>query len=222
MKAGKIPTTSELFDLSHTIAAPLLEAHENPEDALTGLYGFITEKMGELPGDFYEYAPEVLVSRSADISPTAEIRGPTIICAGAVVGHNAYIRGNVIVGEGAVIGNSSEVKGAIIFDGAKLPHYNYAGDSILGYRVHLGAGVILSNLRLDGKEVVIRAGELSRLTGRRKLGSIIGDMTEIGCGAVLCPGTVVGRESRIYPLCSVRGVISSRCIYNGREERGLV
>ena len=218
MKAVKIPTTSELFDLSHTIAAPLLSAHSSPEGALSDLREFILCKIGELTGDFYEYAPLVLVSRSADISPTAEIRGPTIIGAGTEVRHNAYIRGNALIGEGAIIGNSTEIKGSIIFDGARLPHYNYAGDSIVGYRVHLGAGAILSNLRLDGKEVIIRASEESRPTGRRKLGSIIGDMSEIGCGAVLCPGTVVGRESRVYPLCSVRGVIPSGGIYDGREE----
>ena len=144
---------------------------------------------------------------------------PAIIGHGTVLRHGAYLRGSVIVGDGAVIGNSTEVKNSIIFDGAQLPHYNYVGDSIVGYRAHLGAGATVSNLRLDKRSVIIRAEEERRDTGRRKLGALIGDRAEIGCGAVLCPGAVIGRRSTVYPLSLVRGVIGSGMIFDGETER---
>ena len=215
----KIPKTTELFDLTHTLAAPLLEGCAHPEEALSGLADFIYGLLCEQGDGYYEASPGVLVAKDATVEDGVSILPPAIIGHGAVLRHGAYLRGAVIVGDGAVIGNSSEVKGSIIFDGAQLPHYNYVGDSILGYKAHLGAGATVSNLRLDKKSVVIRADGEARRTDRRKLGALIGDRAEIGCGAVLCPGCVVGRDSMVYPLALVRGVIDGGVIFDGKTER---
>ena len=164
--------------------------------------------------DFFDAGDGIMIHNSAKVAPSAFISGPCIIDAGAEVRHCAFIRGNAVIGKGAVAGNSTEVKNAIMFDGAQAPHFNYVGDSILGHRAHLGAGAITSNLKSDGKPVVIKLSE-PILTGRRKLGAFIGDGAEIGCGAVLCPGSVIGRGAVIYPLCVVRGVIGDNIIYKG-------
>ena len=214
-----IPRTDELFDLSHTLAAPLLKECESPEEALTGLENFIRELSVRLGEEYYEESEGVLVSKSAVIEDGVCILPPAIVGHGTVLRHGAYLRGSVIVGDGAVIGNSTEVKGSIIFDGAQLPHYNYVGDSIVGYRAHLGAGATVSNLRLDRRSVIIRAEEERRDTGRRKMGALIGDRAEIGCGAVLCPGAVIGRGGMVYPLSLVRGAVGSGMIFDGETER---
>ncbi len=217
----KIPKIDELFDLSHTLARPLLEECTFPEMALDKLKAFIELISPSLGEDYYERAPGVFVAKTAKIADSAEILPPAIIGNGAQIRHGAYLRGTVIIGDGAVIGNSSEVKCSVIFDEAKLPHYSYVGDSIIGYSAHMGAGAIVSNLRLDKKEITIKADGEARATGRRKLGALIGDRAEIGCGAVLCPGSVIGKESFVYPLALVRGVIGSRCIFDGKEAREI-
>ena len=215
----KIPRIEELFDLAHTQAALLIEKSPSPEDALDGLESFIRELGGRLGEEYYEAHAGVFISKSAAVEEGVCILPPAIIGHGTVLRHGAYLRGSVIVGDGAVIGNSTEVKNSIIFDGTQLPHYNYVGDSIVGYRAHLGAGATVSNLRLDKRSVIIRAEEERRDTGRRKLGALIGDRAEIGCGAVLCPGAVIGRGSTVYPLSLVRGVIGSGMIFDGETER---
>ena len=222
MKEIKIPRTEELFELTHTIAAPLLSRYVYPDEALSGLYDFIAEAARGLGDDFYERSEGVYVAMDAEVDETARILPPTIIGKGAQIRHGAFLRGGVIVGDGAVVGNSSEVKSSILFDGAKLPHYNYVGDSIVGHLAHLGAGATVSNLKLDKSPVRMRADGEIRDTGRRKLGAMIGDGAEIGCGAVLCPGTTVGKGARIYPLTLVRGTVASGVIYDGKEERKIL
>ncbi len=214
-----IPTTSELFDTGHTIAGGLLEESEHPYFAILKLSDFIKKLSKGLPSDFCELDEGVFVSKNAKISDGATLIGPTVICADAEIRTGAFVRGNVIVGEGAVIGNSSEVKNSIIFDEGKLPHYNYLGDSIVGYRAHMGAGAIASNLRLDKRTVLIASGEEKLNTGMKKLGVMLGDYAEVGCGAVLSPGTVIGREAMIYPLVHVKGIIPERSIFDGKIRR---
>ena len=208
-----LPKTKELLDLSHTIARDILEECEYPHQALPKIKDF-ARAIGPTLG-YEETSPEVWVAPDVKIAPTATIEGPTVIGAGCEVRPGAYIRGSVIIGEGAVIGNSTEIKNAIIFDRVQIPHYNYVGDSVLGYRSHMGAGAIASNFKLDHGNVSIKDGEERYDTGLRKFGTILGDFAEIGCGSVLCPGTVVGRECIVYPLSRVRGVIPERSILDG-------
>ena len=219
MMSKKIPKTEELFDLSHTLAAPLIGECAYPEEALGRLGEFISDLSGRLGEGYREVAPGVLIATDATVEEGVRILPPAIIGHGTVLRQGAYLRGAVIIGDGAVVGNSSEIKNSIIFDGAQLPHYNYVGDSILGYGAHLGAGATVSNLRLDKRDVTIRAEDEERSTDRRKLGALIGDRAEIGCGAVLCPGSVIGRGSMIYPLSLVRGVIGGGMIFDGKTER---
>lgn len=203
-----IPQTKELFDLSHTIAKELLEETEYPFEALPKIKDFVKEISKKLsPAEYNEVSEGVFVAKDATVAPTATILPPTIIGHNTEIRPGAYIRGSVIIGDGAVIGNSTEIKNAIIFDGVQLPHYNYAGDSILGYKSHLGAGAIASNFKLDHSNIKVRSGEDVFETGLRKFGVILGDFSEVGCNSVLCPGTIVGKNSLIYPLTPVRGII---------------
>ncbi len=210
---------SDLFDLNHTLAAPLLEQFAYPWEALGEIGAFI-QKLGETlsPADYDQPAANVWIAKSAKVAPTASITGPCIIGKDAEVRHCAFIRGNALVGEGAVVGNSTELKNVILFDKVQVPHYNYVGDSILGYKAHMGAGSITSNVKSDKLPVVIKNGEEKIETGRKKVGAMLGDHVEIGCGTVLNPGTVVGRNSSVYPLSSVRGTVPENSIYKQQGE----
>lgn len=204
----------DLYDLSHTVAGAYLGGYTYPWQALEGLSAFI-EKLGKtLGGDYVEISPMVWVHKSAKVAPTAYIGAPAIIGANTEVRHCAYIRGSALVGESCVVGNSAELKNVILFDGVQTPHYNYVGDSILGYKAHMGAGAITSNVKSDKTPVVIH-GEKDIPTGLKKVGAFLGDFVEVGCNSVLNPGTVIGRRTSVYPLSSVRGVIPADCIYKG-------
>lgn len=204
--------TKALFDLARTISRPHLDGTVYPWEALEKLGDFIRALGATLPSEVFDrVGEEIWVAKSATVAPSACLRGPCIIDEGAEIRHCAYIRGSVIVGKGAVVGNSCECKNCILFDGAQVPHFNYVGDSILGYRAHMGAGAVTSNVKGNGTAVVIH-GERDIATGRRKLGAMLGDGVEIGCGAVLNPGVVVGRSTQVYPLISLRGVVGENCI----------
>lgn len=206
--------TTALFDLSHTLAAPLLESCTYPWQALPRLGEFITSLGKELdPALFDNPAENVWIAKTAKVAPTASITGPVIICDAAEIRQCAYIRGNAVIGAGSVIGNSCEVKNAIIFDSVQVPHFNYVGDSILGFRSHMGAGAVTSNVKSDRTPVVIHSGDAATETGLRKMGAMLGDGVEVGCNSVLNPGTVIGRGSRIYPLSSVRGFVPENSIF---------
>ncbi len=214
-----IPKTKDLLDLSHTTAAPLLAECEYPWEALPRLGAFIRALGATLSREEYTVLEgDVFIHRTARVAPSAFIGGPTIIGPETEVRHCAYIRGSALIGAGCVIGNSTEVKNAIIFDSVQVPHYNYVGDSILGYRSHMGAGSIASNVKSDKSDVDVVAGDTRMPSGLRKFGTVLGDFVEVGCNSVLCPGSVVGRESNIYPLSRVRGVIPERSILKGDGE----
>jgi NDP-sugar pyrophosphorylase family protein len=211
-------TTKNLFDLEHTIAREYLENYEYPWEALPEIKNFIRELIEKLDHNEYtEYKKDVWVHKSATIAPTADVNGPAIIGPKSEIRHCAYIRGNAIIGEGCVIGNSCEVKNAVIFDKSQVPHFNYVGDSILGFHAHMGAGSIVSNLKSDGKNVTIKVGDVKIPTNLRKFGAIIGDNVEVGCNSVLNPGTIVGKNSNIYPLARVRGLVPERSIYKDED-----
>lgn len=213
---ANIATTRELFDLSKTIAAPLLEKTEYPWEALPKIKAFIYELGSTLSPDVYDRVGEcVWIAKSAKVAPTAYIDGPTIICENAEIRHCAYIRGSAIVGEGSIVGNSCEVKNSIIFDGVQTPHYNYVGDSILGHHSHMGAGSVTSNVKSDKTNVTVLADGEKVATGLRKFGAILGDGVEVGCNSVLCPGSVIGKNCTIYPLTRVRGYIKANSIHKG-------
>lgn len=208
-----LPKTHELLDLSHTLAAELLSGVENPHDALPEIKSFIKKLSEALPSDEYtEVSEGVFIAKDAKISDKVTILPPTIIGHGTEVRPGAFIRGSVLIGDGAVIGNSTEIKNAIIFDGVQLPHYNYVGDSVLGYRSHLGAGAIISNFKLDHTNIRVRSGGEVTETGLRKFGAILGDGVEVGCNSVIFPGTIVGRGTLVYPLTPLRGVIPGGAI----------
>lgn len=212
-------TVLELYDLSHTAARPLLEEIEYPWQALAGIGDFIRRLGATLPTEEYDHpADTVWIHKTATVAPTAFLGDGVIIGAGTEVRHCAFIRGNALVGEGAVVGNSTELKNVILFDGVQVPHYNYVGDSILGYKAHMGAGSITSNVKSDKTLVVIRAGEEKIETGIKKVGAMLGDRVEVGCGSVLNPGTVIGRDSNVYPLSSVRGFVPAGSIYKNQGE----
>ena len=212
-------TVADLYDLTHTAAAPLLSPCRYPWEALAGIGDFILALGPTLPKEEYDNpAPTVWIARSAKVAPTASITGPCIIGPETEVRHCAFIRGNALVGAGAVVGNSTELKNVILFDKVQVPHYNYVGDSILGYKAHMGAGSITSNVKSDKLPVVVRDGETQVETGRKKVGAMLGDEVEVGCGSVLNPGTVVGRGSHIYPLSSVRGTVPANSIYKRQGE----
>ena len=202
------------FDYSRTIAAPLFDGIEYPWEVLPRLESFILALGPMLPADEFEQVSDnVWISRSAVVAPTASITGPCIVDSGAQIRHCAFIRGNVIVGKGTVVGNSCEVKNSLLFDEVEAPHFNYVGDSILGYKSHLGAGAITSNIKNDKKNVEVHFQLGSIETNMRKLGAIVGDGVQVGCNCVLNPGTVIGKETRIYPLNSISGWIDEKSIY---------
>ncbi len=213
---SNIAKTSELFDLTKTLAAPLLEKTEYAWEALPYIKNFIIELGKTLPTDIYtEVSENVWIAKSAKIFPSAYIDGPTIICEDAEIRHCAFIRGSVIVGRGSIVGNSCEVKNSIIFDGVQTPHYNYVGDSVLGYHSHMGAGSVTSNVKSDKTNVSVLSAGGRMETGLRKFGAILGDGVEVGCNSVLCPGSVIGKNSTIYPLTRVRGFVPENSIHKG-------
>ena len=216
---SNIIDTVSLFPSKRSLVYEYLIKTEYPWQILPDLKEIIIEIGKKLSKEEYkERNTNIFISKSAKISPDAEIRAPAIICKDAEIRKGAYIRGSVIVGEGCVVGNSTEIKNSVLFDKVQAPHYNYIGDSILGYGAHLGAGVVLSNLKSDKTEVSVHLNDRSIPTGARKLGSLIGDLAEIGCNSVLNPGTVIGRCSNVYPLCRVRGYVSENSIYKSEKD----
>ena len=207
-------TINDLYSLEHTLAADYLRQYTYPWEALKGIKAEII-RLGEGldKTQYTEVAPQVWVHVTATIAPTAYLGAPCIIGAKTEVRHGAFVRGSALVGEGCVVGNSVELKNVIIFDSVQVPHYNYGGDSILGYKSHMGAGSITSNVKSDKTLVVVRSGEEAIETGLKKMGAMLGDLVEVGCNSVLNPGTVIGRESNIYPLSSVRGVVPEKSIW---------
>lgn len=211
-------TIKELYSLDRTIAAGIFDGCTYPWEVLSKIGDYIVELGNNLPEDEYiKKGENVWIHKEAHVFESAYIAGPAIICRGAEVRHCAFIRGKAIVGEGAVVGNSTELKNVILFDGVQVPHYNYVGDSILGYKAHMGAGSITSNVKSDKKLITIKGPDGAVDTGIKKIGAFLGDYVEVGCGSVLNPGTVVGKETNIYPLSSVRGCIPSNSIYKKQE-----
>ncbi len=203
-----------LYDLSHTQAASLLSQYEYPWEALAKIGEFILQLGQSLSQDEYDHPSEdVWISKTAKVYPGAYIAGPAIIGPGTEVRPGAFVRGKALVGEGCVVGNSTELKNVILFDGVQVPHYNYVGDSILGYKSHMGAGSITSNVKSDKTLVTVRGGEEAIETGLKKMGAMLGDFVEVGCNSVLNPGTVIGRHSNVYPLSMVRGLIPAGYIF---------
>lgn len=218
MSQAGIPKTGELFDLSRTVAAKLFEVDVYPWELLDGIGEFIKSLGKTLDPDVYEdIGGDVYVARDAKIAPSAYISGPCIIDSAAEVRHCAYIRGSAIVGKGAVVGNSCELKNCILFDGVQVPHFNYVGDSILGYKSHMGAGAVTSNVKSDKTPVAVKSGSELIDTGRKKFGAMLGDFVEVGCNSVLCPGAIIGRNTNIYPLSRVRGIVGADCIYKAPD-----
>lgn len=212
-------TIENLYDLNETIAAPLFEGAVYPWELLPKISDFIKKLGVSLPTDQYTQIKEnVWVSNSATIAPTAYIGGPAIIDDEAEIRHCAFIRGNAIVGKGAVVGNSTELKNVILFNKVQVPHYNYVGDSILGFKAHMGAGSITSNVKSDKTLVTVKDGEEGIETGLKKFGAMLGDHVEVGCNSVLNPGTVIGRNTNVYPTSMVRGCIPAGSIYKKRGE----
>lgn len=212
-------TIENLYDLNETIAAPLFEGAVYPWELLPKISDFIKKLGVSLPTDQYTQIKEnVWVSNSATIAPTAYIGGPAIIDDEAEIRHCAFIRGNAIVGKGAVVGNSTELKNVILFNKVQVPHYNYVGDSILGFKAHMGAGSITSNVKSDKTLVTVKDGENGIETGLKKFGAMLGDHVEVGCNSVLNPGTVIGRNTNVYPTSMVRGCIPAGSIYKKRGE----
>ncbi len=210
--------TKNLYTLEETIASGLLEQTEFPWEALPKIKEFILELGQALSEEIFEKRGEnIWIAKSASVAPTACINGPCIIDEGAEVRHCAFIRGNAIVGKGAVVGNSTELKNVILFNKVQVPHYNYVGDSILGFKSHMGAGSITSNVKSDKTLVEIRCKEEKLKTGLKKCGAMLGDFVEIGCGCVLNPGVVIGRNTTVYPLSSVRGVLPPDSIFKSPD-----
>ena len=208
-----------LYNLDETIAKELPEKFEYPWEALPEISKFILEIGPKLDNKIYELKGEnIWIAKSANVYPSAYIKGPVIIGENAEVRHCAFIRGNAIVGNNAVVGNSTELKNVILFNNVQVPHYNYVGDSILGYKAHMGAGSITSNVKSDKKLVIVKDKEEKIETGLKKFGAMIGDCVEVGCGSVLNPGSVIGKNTNIYPLSSVRGVVPENSIYKNKNE----
>jgi len=205
--------TMELYDLQHTAAGEYLKQFTYPWQALSGIKALILELGSKLNDDFTQVSPEVWVHKTASVAPTAYLGSPCIIGAGTEVRHCAFVRGSALVGKNCVVGNSVELKNVILFDNVQVPHYNYVGDSILGYKSHMGAGSLTSNVKSDKTLVVVKNGDERFETGLKKFGAMVGDYVEVGCNSVLNPGTVVGCNSNIYPLSCVRGVVPADSIY---------
>ena len=213
----KLKISSLYAHPEHSLAYPLLSRFTYPWEALDSIAAYILELGPTLPTEAYDLVGEnVWVAKTAKIAPTAYLGGPCIVCEGAEIRHCAFVRGSAIIGAGAVVGNSTELKNCILFDGVQVPHYNYVGDSILGYRAHMGAGAVTSNVKSDKTPVAVECDGERINTGRKKLGAMLGDHVEVGCNSVLNPGTVIGRHSNIYPLSSVRGYIPTNSIYKAR------
>lgn len=213
----KIKCTA-LFDLTHSIAAPLISEYDYPWEVLPHISSFIVSLGKTLDHEkFYSPEENVWIAKSASVAPTALIKPPCIIDENAEIRHCAFIRGSAIIGKNCVVGNSTEVKNAILFDNVQIPHFNYCGDSILGYRSHMAAGVITSNVKSDKTNVVIRYGERRIETGLKKMGSILGDYVEVGCNTVFNPGSVIGKHTNIYPLSRVRGVVEADSIFKSES-----
>ena len=212
-------TNQELFEDHKSIAWEEIAAYDYPYEVLGNIGDIICKIGATLPEDRFEKRGEdIWVAKSATVAPTASLNGPLIIDEEAEIRHCAFIRGNAIVGKGAVVGNSTELKNDILFDGVQVPHYNYVGDSILGYKSHMGAGSITSNVKSDKTLVEIRVGEQKVPTGRKKVGAVLGSFVEVGCGSILNPGTVIGSHSNVYPLSSVRGYVPGNSIYKNKNE----
>ena len=204
---------TELFDITHSMAGNYLSGFEYPWQALKGIKDLILTLGPQLGEEYTEAAPQVWVHNTAKVAPTAYLGAPCIIGAGTEVRHCAFIRGSALVGENCVVGNSVELKNVILFDNVQVPHYNYVGDSILGYKSHMGAGSVTSNVKSDKTLVVVKNGEEKIETGLKKFGAMLGDFVEVGCNSVLNPGTVVGRNSNVYPTSCVRGVVPADSIW---------
>lgn len=212
-------TIEDLYTLKETIAEELLTKVTYPWEVLPLIHDFIVELGKSLPSEIFEERGEhIWIAKSAKVAHTACLNGPLIVDENAEIRHCAYIRGNAIVGKGAVVGNSTELKNVILFNKVQVPHYNYVGDSILGYQSHMGAGSITSNVKSDKTPVIIKNGSERIETGLKKMGAMLGDHVEVGCNSVLNPGTIIGKNSNIYPLSCVRGVISPSSIYKKQGE----
>jgi len=207
----------DLYNLENTLAKELFADREYPWEILGKIKAFIINSGKDLGNSYEQKGENIWIEKSASVSPTACLNGPLIIDKGAEIRHCAYIRGSVIVGKGAVVGNSCELKNAILFDCVQVPHFNYVGDSILGYRSHTGAGAITSNVKSDKTLVTVRTSEGRLETGLKKFGAMLGDFVEVGCNSVLNPGTVIGRNSNVYPLSSVRGFVPANSIFKGTD-----
>ena len=205
--------TTDLYDLRHSAAGDYLSKFEYPWQALKGIKDLILDLGSRLGDDYREVAPSVWVHHTAVVAPTAYLGAPCIIGAGTEVRHCAFVRGSALVGENCVVGNSVELKNVILFDNVQVPHYNYVGDSILGYKAHMGAGSVTSNVKSDKTLVIVKNGEEKMETGLKKFGAMLGDFVEVGCNSVLNPGTVIGRNSNVYPTSCVRGMVEENCIW---------
>ena len=206
-------TIQELYDLEHTLAKSYLAGFTYPWEALKGIKDFILRLGSGLGVDYVQVSPQVWVHRTATVAPTAFLGSPCIIGAGTEVRHCAFVRGSALVGENCVVGNSVELKNVILFDNVQVPHYNYVGDSILGYKSHMGAGSLTSNVKSDKTLVVVKSQTEQVPTGLKKFGAMLGDFVEVGCNSVLNPGTVIGRHTNIYPTSCVRGVVPANSIW---------
>ena len=205
--------TCELYDFSHSLAGEYLSGFDYPWQALKGIQDLILSLGSALGEDYTEVSPSVWVHKTATIAPTAYLGAPCIIGAGTEVRHCAFIRGSALVGKNCVVGNSVELKNVILFDNVQVPHFNYVGDSILGYKSHMGAGSVTSNVKSDNSLVTVKDGNARMETGLKKFGAMLGDFVEVGCNSVLNPGTVVGKHSNIYPTSCVRGVVPENSIW---------
>lgn len=216
MEACKI---SNMYTLSETIAAGLFEGAEYPWEVLPKIHDFILELGKSLPADKFEKRGEdIWIAKSATVAPTACLNGPLIVDEEAEIRHCAFVRGNAIVGKGAVVGNSTELKNVVLFNKVQVPHYNYVGDSVLGFKSHMGAGSITSNVKSDKTLVVVKSTDEKIETGLKKMGAMLADHVEVGCNSVLNPGTVIGRNTNIYPTSCVRGCIPANSIYKNEKE----
>lgn len=206
-------TVSDLFDLSHSLAGNYLSGFDYPWQALKGIQDLILSLGPTLGEEYVEVSPAVWVHKTASVAPTAYLGSPCIIGAGTEVRHCAFVRGSALVGKDCVVGNSVELKNVILFDNVQVPHYNYVGDSILGYKSHMGAGAVTSNVKSDKSLVIVKNGSEAMETGLKKFGAMLGDHVEVGCNSVLNPGTVIGRHSNVYPTSCVRGTVPENSIW---------
>ena len=206
-------TTQQLYDLNHSLAGTYLAGFEHPWQALKGIKDLILSLGPNLGEDYTEVSPTVWIHKTVTVAPSAFLGAPCIIGAGTEIRHCAYIRGSALVGENCVVGNSVELKNVILFDNVQVPHFNYVGDSILGYKSHMGAGAVTSNVKSDKTLVVVKNGEEKIETGLKKFGAMLGDFVEVGCNSVLNPGTVIGPHSTVYPTSCVRGMVPENSIW---------